>query len=100
MAVGVEGIYAVVLNSNKQHIVLTLAGYVQPCKKERSNTILSFLPRIEALVGSACRNRAQGGTLHPMAFHIKPSPQTDDLRVRVWVPRSSWPVQIQSLEKP
>ncbi len=35
MSVGVEGIYAVVLSSNKQHIVPPLAGYVQSCEKER-----------------------------------------------------------------
>jgi hypothetical protein len=35
MAVGIERIYAVVLSGNKQHIVPTLAGYVQSCEKER-----------------------------------------------------------------
>src|SRR5260370_37589651 len=35
MAVGVEGIYAVVLSSYKQHIVPTLARYVRSREKDR-----------------------------------------------------------------
>jgi hypothetical protein len=35
VAVGVEGIYAVVLGRNKQYIVPTLARYLQSCEEER-----------------------------------------------------------------
>ena len=63
MSVGVEGIYAVVLSSNKQHIVPPLAGYIQSREKERLRIDVSvhfqreYLPKMM----DAHNTRNQGG---------------------------------------
>src|SRR5467141_2556798 len=63
MSVGVEDIYAVVLGSNKQHIVPTLAGYVQSCEKERLGIDVSVYFQREYLSKMADVHivRSQGG---------------------------------------